>query len=74
MFAIGFPGEHQGFEEVLAEDVTDDFGVALDNLIDAMEWSKQDPLWFGARLMLLVLQNDGTTRWEVLGDVKEDSE
>jgi hypothetical protein len=71
MFAIGFPGEHQGHEEVVAEQVTDDFDEAVDNLIDALEVGKTNRLWYGAALMVLVLQSDGTTRWEVLGGKKE---
>jgi len=74
MFAIGFPGEHQDHEDVLAEQVTDDFDEAIENLIYSLEYGKKDRVWYGAALMLLVLQSDGTTRWEVLGGLKEDKD
>lgn len=74
MYAIGFPGEHQGHEEVFAEQITDDFEEAIENLIEALEAGKQTRWWYGAALMVLVLQDDGTTRWEVLSSVKEETE
>lgn len=74
MFAIGFPGEHECGEEVMAEEVTDSLDEVIDSLLYAQERSADEPLWFGAKILLLVLQGDGTTRWEVLGGVKEGTE
>lgn len=69
MFATGFYFDETWDEPGWSvEEITGDFGEAIDNLFDARnDAAAGEELWEGSRLMILVLR-DGVTSWEALAE------